>query len=64
MPHPMRRRRSGERGFVLVAVLWLGVALALAASGFLSDTRRASYRVRAEVGTATAMEMARSALNL
>ncbi|MEO0426931.1 MAG: hypothetical protein AAF160_05735 [Pseudomonadota bacterium] len=64
MPRPMRRRRPGESGFVLVAVLWLGVALALAASGFLSDTRRASYRVRAEVGTAAAMEMARSALNL
>lgn len=60
----MRRRRPGERGFVLVAVLWLGVALAIAASGFLSDTRRESYRLRAEIGTAEAVEMARSALNL
>ncbi|MEM7497493.1 MAG: hypothetical protein AAF371_05810 [Pseudomonadota bacterium] len=60
----MRRRGPGERGFVLVAVLWLGVALAIAASGFLADTRRESYRVRAEIGRAAAVEIARTALNL
>ncbi|MEO0819780.1 MAG: hypothetical protein AAF074_05045 [Pseudomonadota bacterium] len=60
----MRRRRPGERGFVLVAVLWLGVALAIAASGFLGTARRESYRVRAEIESAHAVEIARTALNL
>lgn len=64
MPRAVRRRRGAERGFVLVAVLWLSVALAMAASGFLSDVRRESYRLRAEIGTAEAVELARSGLHV
>ncbi|MEM9763323.1 MAG: hypothetical protein AAF968_12565 [Pseudomonadota bacterium] len=64
MRRALRRRQPGERGFVLVAVLWLGVALAIAASGFLAESRRDSYRLRAELGRAAAVEIARTGLNL
>ncbi|MEL7173975.1 MAG: hypothetical protein AAFN05_13550, partial [Pseudomonadota bacterium] len=64
MRRALRRRQPAERGFVLVAVLWLGVALAIAASGFLAESRRESYRLRAEVGRAAAVEIARTGLNV
>ncbi|MEM9148338.1 MAG: hypothetical protein AAGC57_19405 [Pseudomonadota bacterium] len=64
MRRPLSRRRPRSRGFALVAVLWLGVALGIAASSFLNQTRAESYRLRGEVETSHAVELARSGLNL
>ncbi len=59
-----RRVRPGERGFVLIAVLWMALGLALGAAGFLDTARRDGLRTRAEIDTARADELATSALNL
>lgn len=64
MRSSMKRRGWGARGFALVAVLWLGVALGLGAWSFLGKTRAAGYRLQAEIETAHAEEIARSGLNL
>ncbi len=58
------RLRSGQRGFVLIAVLWMALGLALGAAGFLDTARRDGLRARAEIDTARADELATSALNL
>ncbi len=58
------RRRRGARGYVLITVLWVGLALLLAVAAFLATARTEALAVRAEVGSARAVELARSALNV
>ena len=60
----MTRRGRGSRGYVLLTVLWIGLALLLAVSAFLSGARQDALTVRAEVGAARAAELARSGLNV
>ncbi len=60
----LRRRQTNERGFILVAVLWMALGLLLGTSAFLSQTRTEALTLRAEVETTRAVELARSAVNL
>ena len=63
MPHPMIRRR-GERGYILLTVLWMGVGLLLGASAFMAGNREEALIGRAEIETTRAVELARSGLNV
>ncbi|WP_341367782.1 hypothetical protein [Yoonia sp. BS5-3] len=56
--------RKGQRGFVLLTVLWMGLGLLLAASTYLATQRQAALSTRAEVETTRAVELARSAVNI
>ena len=58
------RRQLHERGYVLITVLWIGLALLLAVSAYLATARQEALAVRAEVGAARALELARSGLNV
>ena len=58
------RRRGRQRGFVLITVLWTGLALVLGAAAFMSTARQDALQVRIEVETARAGELARSGLNV
>ncbi len=60
----MIRRTHGQRGYVLITVMWIGLALLLAVSAFLSTARQEALNVRAEVGAARALELARSGVNV
>ncbi len=60
----MNRRTYGQRGYVLITVMWIGLALLLAVSAFLSTARQEALNVRAEVGAARALELARSGVNV
>ncbi len=63
MPLAMMRSRA-ERGYILIAVLWMALGLLLATSAFLAGTRQTALGVRAEVETTRAVELARSAVNV
>ena len=58
------RRRGRQRGFVLITVLWTGLALVLGAAAFMSTARQDALQVRIEGETARAGELARSGLNV
>lgn len=60
----LNRRRRSSRGYILITVLWAGLALLLAASAFMSASRQEALAVRAEVNTARAAALARSGLNV
>ena len=61
----MRRSiRKRQRGFVLITVLWTGLALLLGVSAFMSQARQEALQVRIEVSDARAQMLARSALNI
>lgn len=60
----LARRRPAERGYVLITVLWTGLALVLGASAFLAQSRQEALQVRAEVATMRAVELARAGLNV
>lgn len=61
----MRRALRGrQRGFVLITVLWTGLALLLGVSAFMSTAREEALQVRIEVATARATGLARSGLNI
>lgn len=53
-----------QRGFVLIAVLWTGLALLLGVAAFMSTARQEALQVRIEVATARATELARTGLNV
>ena len=57
-------RNRTSRGFILITVMWAGLALLLAVAAFLAFARQDALAVRAEVNAARAMELARSGLNL
>ena len=57
-------RHKSQRGYVLITVLWIGLAMLLAISAYLASTRQAALGVRAEVGAARAVALARSGLNV
>ena len=63
MPSALTRRR-GARGYVLIAVLWLGVALLTGMAAFLSSARQEAMTARAEIAALRADALARSGLNL
>ncbi|MGR3511126.1 MAG: hypothetical protein ACU0GG_00065 [Paracoccaceae bacterium] len=56
--------RRSQRGFVLITVLWMGLALLLGASAFMSGARQEALQTRIEVANARATELARSGLNV
>jgi len=56
--------RRYQRGFVLITVLWMGLALLLGASAFMSGARQEALQTRIEVATARATELARTGLNV
>jgi len=58
------RRSRRTRGFVMVSVMWMGLGLLLAVTGFVSQSRLGALSIRAEVETLRAQELARSGLNL
>lgn len=58
------RRRQSQRGFVLIVVLWMGLALLLGVSAFMSTARQDALQVRVEVTNARATELARAGLNV
>ena len=58
-----RRRRAG-RGFVLIAVMWAGLALLVGVGAHLATTRGDAMTARAEQETARAVMLARSGINL
>ena len=58
------RRRKAGRGFVLIAVMWAGLALLIAVGAHLATTRGDAMTARAEQETARAVMLARSGLNL
>ncbi|MEM7491107.1 MAG: hypothetical protein AAF390_18490, partial [Pseudomonadota bacterium] len=60
----LTRRRRGARGYIMIAVLWLGIALLTALSAFLSTARQGSLEARAEIAAMRADVLARSGLNL
>ncbi|MEO9826864.1 MAG: hypothetical protein ABJF50_20885 [Paracoccaceae bacterium] len=61
----MRRSLRGrQRGFVLITVLWTGLALLLGVSAFMSGARQEALQVRIEVSEARAQALARSGLNI
>ncbi|MEO0701799.1 MAG: hypothetical protein AAFY80_06650 [Pseudomonadota bacterium] len=57
-------RRGRQRGFVLITVLWTGLALLLGAAAFLSTARQEAMQIRVEVSTLRAVGLARSGLNV
>lgn len=63
-PTVMQRRSIHQRGYVLITVLWIGLALLLAVSAYLATARQEALAVRAEVGAARAITLARSGLNV
>lgn len=56
--------RRFQRGFVLITVLWMGLALLLGVSAFMSGARQEALQTRVEVATARATELARTGLNV
>ncbi len=60
----LTRRHPGARGYVMIAVLWLGVALLTALAAFLSTARQDALEARAEIAAMRADMLARSGLNL
>lgn len=56
--------RRAQRGFVLITVLWTGLALLLGVAAFMSGARQEALQVRVEVATVRATELARSGLNV
>ena len=56
--------RGRQRGFVLITVLWTGLALLLGVSAFMSGARQEALQVRIEVSEARAQALARSGLNI
>lgn len=60
----MTRSRRVHKGFVLLTVLWMSLGLLLAVSSYLATQRQSALATRAEVETARAVELARSALNV
>lgn len=60
----MIRSRRRERGFVLITVLWMGLALLLGAAAFMSNARQEALQARTEVETTRALALARSGLNV
>lgn len=63
MRTPLTRRRTA-RGYVLITVLWIGLALLLSVAAFLASSRTEALAVRAEVNATRAVELARSGLNV
>ncbi|MEM6386412.1 MAG: hypothetical protein AAF718_09275 [Pseudomonadota bacterium] len=63
MRRPLISRRA-QRGFVLITVLWMGLALLLGVAAFMSGAREEALQVRVEVATARATELARAGLNV
>ena len=57
-------RRGRARGFVLITVLWTGLALLLGVAAFMATSRQEALQVRVEVASARATELARSGLNV
>lgn len=57
-------RRRAARGYVLITVLWIGLALLLSVAAFLASSRTEALAVRAEVNATRAVELARSGLNV
>jgi type II secretory pathway component PulK len=57
-------RRRAAKGYVLITVLWVGLALLLAVAAFLANSRTEALAVRAEVNATRAVELARSGLNI
>ncbi len=64
----MRRQmispRKKQRGFVLITVLWTGLALLLGVSAFMSTARQEALEVRGEIAMLRASELARAGLNV
>ncbi len=60
----IHKRNRLSRGFVMVSVMWMGLGLLLAVTGFVSQSRLGALGIRAEVETLRAQELARSGLNL
>ncbi|MEM6888129.1 MAG: hypothetical protein AAF636_08320 [Pseudomonadota bacterium] len=58
------RRTRRTRGYMLITVLWVGLALLMSLSAYLSTARQKALTVRAEVATSRAVELARSGLNV
>lgn len=58
------RRRGATRGYILITVLWTGLALLLAVSAFMSSSRQEALAVRAEVNSTRAVALARSGVNV
>ncbi|MEM9971704.1 MAG: hypothetical protein AAF762_11495 [Pseudomonadota bacterium] len=63
MRRPLKQRRRA-RGFVLITVLWTGLALLLGVAAFMTSARQEALQVRVEVATARAQELARTGLNV
>ena len=63
-PHLRSFKRGRQRGFVLITVLWTGLALLLGVSAFMSTAREEALQVRIEVASARAHALARSGLNI
>jgi type II secretory pathway component PulK len=57
-------RRRAAKGYVLITVLWVGLALLLAVAAFLANSRTEALAVQAEVNATRAVELARSGLNI
>ena len=64
MPAPLTPVRRGARGYVLISVLWLGVALLTGMAAFLSSARQEATVARAEITALRADALARTGLNL
>lgn len=64
MPAALIRRHRAARGYVLITVLWIGLALLLSVAAFLASSRTEALAVRAEVNATRAVELARSGLNV
>ncbi|MCY4181097.1 MAG: hypothetical protein OXD48_12650, partial [Litoreibacter sp.] len=56
--------RRTQRGFVLITVLWTGLALLLGVSAFMSSARQEALEVRSEIAMLRATELARAGLNV
>jgi len=56
--------RRYQRGFVLITVLWMGLALLLGVAAFMSGARQEALQTRVEVANARATELARTGLNV
>ncbi|MEM6407169.1 MAG: hypothetical protein AAF700_01995 [Pseudomonadota bacterium] len=64
MRSPLGARRKKQLGFVLITVLWTGLALLLGVAAFMSTARQEALEVRSEIATLRAAELARAGLNL
>ncbi len=64
MRRSMSHMRGKQRGFVLITVLWTGLALLLGVAAFMSTARQEALQVRIEVAEARATELARTGLNI